>query len=103
MPCTGAASESLDLNIPPLRRPVTAAVRHKQLESYAMFYRLPSLCIIPLLFAFSQSASGGIVISTESWGGNIYHLIAKDIAQTPQTWAEAEAFSTSLGGNLVSI
>src|SRR6056297_623326 len=26
MPCTGAASESLDLNIPPLRRPVTAAV-----------------------------------------------------------------------------
>jgi len=27
MPCTGAASESLDLNIPPLRRPVTAAVR----------------------------------------------------------------------------
>ena len=47
MPCTGAASESLDLNIPPLRRPVTAAVPRLKL----IFWRslIPQLILLAVV------------------------------------------------------
>ena len=60
--------------------------------------------LLPLLLhAACQTARGGIIVSTESFGGSTYHLFTADAVNTPQTWAEAEAFSVSLGGHLVAI
>src|SRR6056297_822683 len=52
MPCTGAASESLDLNIPPLRRPVTAAVILLEFHMHMIqptSRRVTQKCRVPLL------------------------------------------------------
>jgi len=60
--------------------------------------------LLPLLVvAVCHTAHGGVIVSTASFNGTTYHLIAKDVSLTPQTWGEAEAFAVSLGGNLVSI
>jgi len=58
---------------------------------------------ITFLLTVSLSAHADIIVSSESWGGNTSHLIAKDEAGSPYSWNEAEAFSVSLGGHLVTI
>src|SRR6056297_723271 len=62
MPCTGAASESLDLNIPPLRRPVTAAVPRQQpsyLHAEAGTFRCPRY--------LHRATAAAIVLRRANW------------------------------------
>src|SRR6056297_1780621 len=65
MPCTGAASESLDLNIPPLRRPVTAAVSFNG-TTMPMTIRFQLVCISLAIVSASVAAGEEIVFPSDA-------------------------------------